>query len=182
MDGLQMVWRGNEPTPVPPTDYRLRLLHRHDHAALIALLNRVGWPQWDEEFLSIRLAMTLDDGWFVVEAPDGALAATAVALWSQDIPGGGELGWVAADPSHSGRGLGRLVVDAVVRHFVANGIDRIHLHTDDHRLPALSIYLAGGWIPVISDHDSAQRWTAVHERLGRSFHPERCPTGLDQAG
>ncbi len=177
-----MVWEGNEPTPAPPSGYRLRLRHPGDDPALIALLNRVGWPQWDGEFLAIRLGMAVTDGWFVVEAPDGGLAASAVALWSQDIPGGGELGWVAADPSHSGRGLGRVVVDAVVAHLVANGIDRIHLHTDDHRLPALSIYLAGGWRPVVSDPSISQRWRSVHERLGRSFDPERCPTGLDPTG
>jgi GNAT superfamily N-acetyltransferase len=183
MDGLQMVWKGSEPTPAaPPPGYRIRLLHRGDDAALIALLNRVGWPQWDEEFLAIRLGMAVTDGWFVVEASDGSLAASAVALWSEDFPGGGELGWVAADPSHAGRGLGKVVVEAVVSHFVANGIDPIHLHTEDHRLPALSIYLAGGWLPVICDSSSAQRWRTVHERLGRSFDPERYPTGLHPAG
>jgi GNAT superfamily N-acetyltransferase len=176
-----MVWRGNEPTPTPPPGYRLRVRQPADDPALIGLLNRVGWTQWDEDFLRIRLGMTVTDGWFVVDAPHGTLAAAAVALWSQDIPGGGELGWVVAEPSHGGRGLGRAVVDAVVAHFVANGISPIHLHTEDHRLPALSIYLSGGWLPVLWDPDVVELWREVHERLGRPFDPERCPTRLDPA-
>jgi GNAT superfamily N-acetyltransferase len=181
MDGLQMVWKGSTSAPAPPSGYRLRRRRPGDDPTLIALLDRVGWPQWDEEFMAIRLDMTVSDGWFVIEAGDGTLAASAVALWSQEVPGGGELGWVAAHPSHSGRGLGRVVVDATVAHFIAGGIDRIHLHTEDHRLAALSIYLSGGWLPVVSDPVVSQRWEAVHDRLGRPYLPDRCPTALESA-
>ena len=94
----------------------------------------------------------------------------------QDIhPFGGELGWVAGHPDHTGNGLGLAVCASVVRRLLQAGYKNIFLNTDDWRLPALSIYLRLGWIPLLYMADMEERWRDVCAKLDWPFNPQDWP-------
>lgn len=75
-----------------------------------------------------------------------------------------ELGWVAVDPAHRGRGLGRAVTAAVVARLLAADHRRIVGSTQDARIHALRIYLGLGFRPV-ERSDKADRWAAALARV-----------------
>jgi mycothiol synthase len=167
---LQMVLPAHvladPPTPELPEGYALRVYRETDADALIALERKAGFQKWDRELLDEMLACALPRGIFVVEHA-GELVATAMATHNptERHPFGGEVGWVAGDPAHSGRGLGRAVCAAVIRRYAEAGYERVYLATDDARLPALRIYLQLGFEPLMYAPGMEERWRAVRRKL-----------------
>jgi predicted dehydrogenase/GNAT superfamily N-acetyltransferase len=164
-DQLQMIWPERlldaPPMPIVPTGYELRQYRPEDREAYLALMHRAGFVEWDGETLDRMLASILPEGFFIVEhIATSAVVATAMATHrpAPQYPFGGELSWVAADPDHSGRGLGLTVCAAVVRRFLAAGYRCIYLQTDDFRLPAITTYLKLGFEPLSRDPDMDARW------------------------
>ncbi len=104
----------------------------------------------------------------------GEIVASAMALRSQTKtpPFEGELGWLAGDPAHAGKGLGRAVSAAVTTRFIGAGFRNIHLYTEDWRLPALKTYLKLGYVPFLYTPGMPERWRAVCAQLGWPFTPE----------
>ncbi len=169
---LQMVWPEERldtpPEPELPAGYELRQYRPEDRTAYLELVQKAGFEDFDEKRLNNMLRTVLPDGFFVVEQRDsGRVVATAMAVHApQNIhPHGGELGWVAGDPDHSGRRLGMAVCAAVVRRFIRAGYRRIYLQTDDYRLPAIKTYLRLGFQPFHYREDMEERWRAVCEKL-----------------
>jgi mycothiol synthase len=170
---LQMIWPerllDSPPEPQLPAGYRLRQYRPEDQEQYLELMAKAGFEDWDAERVRRMNGDVLPGGFFVVEhGASRAVVAAAVAGHSPDPlhPRGGELGWVAADPSHSGRGLGLAVCAAVVRRFIQAGYRRIYLRTDDWRLPALKTYLKLGFEPFLFADGVEERWRAVRESLG----------------
>jgi ribosomal protein S18 acetylase RimI-like enzyme len=64
------------------------------------------------------------ESWFVVEAPDGSLAAAALN-WKE-----GYVKDLVVHPAHRRRGLGAALLQHVFRHFKARGMERVTLKTD----------------------------------------------------
>jgi len=91
---------------------------------------------------------------------------------TERYPFGGELGWVAADPAHAGRGLGRTVSAAVTARLIRAGYRNIHLYTEDWWLAALKTYLKLGYVPVLFAPDIPERWQTVCAQLQWAFTPE----------
>ena len=111
----------------------------------------------------------LPGGFFVIEhKASHKLVATTVAghRHSAVHPHGGELGWVAGDPKHKGKGLGMAVCAAVTARFIQAGYEEIYLSTDDWRLPAIKVYLKLGYEPMLYADDMKGRWKAVCAKLG----------------
>ncbi|MFO7959271.1 MAG: GNAT family N-acetyltransferase [Candidatus Brocadiia bacterium] len=170
---LHMVWSeerlDSPPEPEVPSGYELRQYRAEDRQQYLDLMHRAGFGDFDEERLDRMLRSVLPDGFFVVEHKgSGRVVATAMAVHSPKElhPHGGELGWVAGDPDHSGKHLGMAVCAAVVRRFIRAGYRRIYLQTDDHRLPAVKTYLRLGFEPLYYRDDMEDRWSAVCEQLG----------------
>ena len=169
---LQMLWPErlltSPPAPAVPDGYRLRTYTDADEAGYGALMARAGFGDWDRVRIdSVRRAI-LPGGFFVIEhLSSGRIVATAMAAHRPtDLhPEGAELSWVAGDPEHRGKGLGRAVCAAVTRRLIGAGYRRIYLLTDDHRLPALKIYLELGYEPFLFADGMAERWQQIHERL-----------------
>ncbi len=68
--------------------------------------------------------------WFVVDGPDGSLAA--VAAWGTTLGGAPHLSSVAVDTTLRGRGLGRTIVGAVTRHAVHEaGVCTLGMYSDN---------------------------------------------------
>ena len=108
---LQMVWpRGrlsSPPEPKLPGGYKLRTYRPSDEAGYLAVMAKAGFEGWDPERVRRAMDHVLPDGLFVVEhRATGAVVATAMATHktSEQHPNRSELGWVAADPPHGGKG------------------------------------------------------------------------------
>lgn len=101
---------------------------------------------------------------FVIDGPDG-LHATASARYHTPFPGVGYVHWVGVDPAARGRQLGTVIMAAVMARFVADGFGTAVLETDDFRLPAITSYLAQGYVPQYPDADHEARWSAVFAEL-----------------
>lgn len=169
---LEMIWPESKLQSPPkvslPADYRLRQLEERDAEAWSALMQEAGFGEWPRERIAAHRRTVIPGGFFVVEhVPTGALVATANANHQpqERHPEGGELSFVAASPAHAGKGLGRAVTAAVVRRFLEAGYRRIYLKTDDHRLPAIQVYLQVGFEPLLFADDMAGRWAAVIKQL-----------------
>jgi mycothiol synthase len=146
-----------------PEGYTLREATPADLPALSRCL-AAAFPEieWSEETTRQRL---FDDisvtRVFMIEAPDGAAAATASARLAKNHPDAGYVHWVGADPAHAGRGLGRLVTLAVLHEFVRQGFTQSVLETDDFRLPAIRLYQKMGFVPEFTHPSFEGRWAAI---------------------
>jgi mycothiol synthase len=102
-----------------------------------------------------------------VSKRDGVVATSSARDVPARFPTWGYVHWVAADPAHQGKGLGRAVLVRCLHHFRAQGHTGAALETDDDLLQALRLYLAVGFVPG-GDHPSyAERWRRVMANLGR---------------
>lgn len=101
---------------------------------------------------------------FVIDGQD-ELLATASARYHAPFPGVGYVHWVGVDPAARGRSLGAVVMNAVMARFVADGPSVAVLETDDSRLPAITSYLAQGFVPQYPDHSHEARWSDVFAAL-----------------
>jgi len=97
---------------------------------------------------------------YVIDGPEGLLA-TASARYHATYPGLGYVHWVGVDPAARGQALGTAVMNAVLARFGADGLAAAVLETDDARLPAITSYLAQGFVPQYPDADHQGRWSAV---------------------
>lgn len=180
---LQMVWPVRR-LDAPPAarvapGYGLRTYRPGDEVRFYELMALAGWPGWDDAKLKPYLARTLPDAWFLaVHEESDLIVASAMGIHdhSEQHPFGGELGWVAGDPAHAGKGLGAAVCGAVTARLLSIGYRDIHLYTDDWRLPALKTYLKLGYEPLLCGPDMAARWLLICARLGWPYTPEAWPT------
>ena len=98
---------------------------------------------------------------------NGKDVATAMGTENPQFPGEGWLRMIAAVPEIRGQGEGRLVILAVLHSLAARGYKSVVLSTDDHRLPALAVYKALGFEPLMTDESHPERWRIVEEKLAQ---------------
>jgi len=180
---LKMVWPENllqnPPEVKLPAGYNLRTFQAGDEAQFYRLMELAGWPGWDAEQLRPWQEAGFEDCWFfAVETVSGKIVASAMGVHDPTDPNpeGSELGWVAGDPDHAGRGLGRAVCAAVTRRLIELGRRDIYLNTDDWRLPALKTYFKLGYVPLLFLPEMAERWQVICGQLDWPFTPEKWPT------
>jgi mycothiol synthase len=167
-----MIWpserRQTKPQVEIPEGYALRTYQPGDETCFFSLMELAGWPNWDEQKLKPWLFRILPQGWFMItEETSGKIVATAMAThdYTWKYPFCGEVGWVAADPAHSGKGLGFTVVAAVTARFLDIGYQHIHLFTEHWRLAAIKIYLKLGYIPLIDKPEAKELWYQISKQL-----------------
>jgi len=174
---LQMVWPEHlldtPPAVRLPPGYTLRTYRRGDEPRFYEVMELAGWVGWNDEKLRPWRSRILPEGWFMaIHGESNEIVATAMALHSKVYPSGGELGWLACDPAHTGKGLGMAVSAAVTARFIDAGYRNIHLYTEDWRLPALKTYLKLGYIPFLYTPEMWERWKAICAQLQWPFTPE----------
>lgn len=172
MTQLNMVWPEQLTDCPPPVDapdgYTIRPFAAGDEAGQVKVMKEAGFETWNESQLEQWLQTALPDGVFVaVHDATGDIVATASAAHKPtDLhPDGGELGWVAGSPAHSGKGLGRAVSSAALRRHLDEDCHRVYLLTDDWRLAAIKVYLKMGFRPFVFLPDMADRWRAALGKL-----------------
>ena len=173
---LQMMWPEhllNAPPAVQlPPGYTLRTYQQGDKLRFYKVMELSGWPGWNDKVLQPWLPRILPEGWFMaIHEESSEIVATAMALRSDVYPSGGELGWLAGDPAHAGKGLGMAVSAAVTARFIEAGCRPIHLYTEHWRLPALKTYLKLGYIPFLYTPEMPERWQAICAQLQWPFTP-----------
>jgi mycothiol synthase len=176
---LQMVWPKpllNSPPLVHlPEGYTIRTYRPGDELRFYEVMERAGWPGWNEKTLRPWLAKILPDGWFmVIEEADKEIVATAMALhnYKETNPFQGELGWLACDPAHQGKGLGLAASAAVTTRLIKASYRHICLYSEDFRLAALKTYLKLGYLPFLDTPDMSRRWLAICEQLQWPYGPK----------
>ncbi len=176
---LQMVWPEhllNVPPAVRlPSGHILRTYCQGDEPRFYQVMELAGWPGWNDEKLRPWLLRILPEGWFMaVHEESNEIVATAMALHDHTWlhPFCGELGWLAGDPAHAGKGLGMAVSAAVTARFIDAGYRHIHLYSEDYRRPALKTYLKLGYVPFLYTPEMPERWRAICTQLQWPFTPE----------
>ncbi len=158
-----------------PSGYTLRLYRPGDEARFYEIMALAGWPGWDDKKLHPWLMKILPAGWFMItHAASDEIAATAMCLHNYKgiNPFQGELGWLACEPAHTGKGLGLAISAAVTRRLIEAGYNNIRLYTEDYRLPALKTYLKVGYIPVLYLPGMPERWRKICAKLDWPFTPQ----------
>ena len=176
---LQMIWPQRLLDAPPeirlPTGYVLRTYRRGDEPRWYEIMRLSGWPGWSDEKLRPWIARVPPECWFfAIDERNDQIVASAMGLHdhSDQHPFGGELGWVASDPAHVGKGLGAAVCAAVTRRLLAMGYKDIHLYSEDFRLPALKTYLKMGYVPLLYLPEMAERWQAICDQLNWPYTPD----------
>lgn len=166
---LRMVWPGTERPPSIdlPEGYEIRSFCKGDEEKYAALLNNKELGDWTVERLQSILSNSLSpEGiYFAIWGKD--LVAVAAAL---DGTGNsdkliGEVGWVAGEPEHRGKGLGMAVCAAALNHLLDRGYSDMYLLTDHWRYPALKTYLKLGFEPRLDGPDDRYLWQKICEQL-----------------
>lgn len=163
------------PEVMVPEGYMIRTHHPGDEAGFYQVMTQAGFAGWDDDRLRPWLPRIVPESWFfVIHEADNRIVATAMGVvdptdWH---PEGGELGWVAANPIHAGKGLGRAVSSAVMARLIAAGYRQIHLYTEDWRLAALRTYLKMGYLPYLYLPEMLERWRIVCEQVEMPFMPQ----------
>lgn len=173
---LQMVWPEHlldaPPVVQVPEGYALRIYRPGDEKRFFEIMALAGWPGWDEDRLHPWLYRIVPEGWFMaVHQASDEIVTTAMATHDPtwEVPFCGEVGWLAGDPAHAGKGLGMAVCAAVTARFIEIGYRHIHLYTEHWRLPALKIYLKLGYVPYLCTPEMPARWRAICEQLQWPF-------------
>lgn len=185
-DFLYMLWPHAMAAPAAPlaAGYRLRTFVAADADAYCALVNLDRWADtgWHCRAYSLRdmRMRAVPRGFFVVEAADGALAATAIARHRPDadtyyFPDGGEVCLVFVHPAHRRRGLGQVVTTATVQRLQEIGYQNIYLNVMDQRVPALRLYFTLGFQPLLYRQAVIDRWRQICAHLGRPFVDAQWP-------
>jgi mycothiol synthase len=189
---LRMVWPLSRPDGPDlrtlPAGYDLRPYRQGDTAAYVRLMQRSGFSNWNEaKAQGVFDTMYPDALFFIVHDASGDLACTSAAQNKPDEyhPGGGEMGWVATDPDHRGKGLSYITVSLATRRLLAEGHASVFLKTDDFRLPAIRVYLNLGFLPFLYLPDMHERWQAVCAALDIDYAAHGAvtdPAGREAAG
>jgi len=174
---LRMVWPiGSPEVPLSvPQGYAIRTYEVGDEARFLWLMEHGEFDPWDDDKLHDNIARVIPGGWFfAVEETSNLVVGTVMCLhnYTGRYPFTGDIGWLACDPGHRGRGLGLSLAGAATRRFLDAGYRSIQLHTECYRLPAVHVYLKLGYLPVIDSPIAKRTWKATCGKLGWPFRPD----------
>jgi mycothiol synthase len=105
---------------------------------------------------------------FLVD-PVGRVIGTGTAWDTRDEAGEpwGRVFWLALLRAHQGRGLGRPLVNAVLRRLRDLGHTRARVFTSTGRPAAVNLYLKSGFHPVIRNQTDRKHWQGMLDYLRR---------------
>lgn len=98
---------------------------------------------------------------------DGKFIATTSAVENTAYKGEGWFRMVGVHKDAQGMGAGKRISLAALNSLKQRGYKTAVLSTDDHRIPAIKLYLSVGFEPVILDESHKERWEKVMEIIGK---------------
>jgi ribosomal protein S18 acetylase RimI-like enzyme len=165
----QFLWRPDDdgraslPERVLPAGYRIRPLAGLDEVPARVQVHRAAFPPSRlnvskyERLLSLPHYRFEDD--LVVEAPDGSLAAFAMAWWDSDSRVG-EFEPVGTHPDHQRRGIARALLGCGLDRYAERGARVVQVYSDAANPASEALYEAIGF-----------RRRAHHRRYERPSDP-----------
>jgi mycothiol synthase len=96
-----------------------------------------------------------------------AIVGTASAWQSVLEPDVGYLHMLGVLPQHRGVGLGAALTVAALHFSRDEGFNAQRLRTDDWRVPAIKLYLALGYDPLVADCTHPRRWRKIARKIER---------------
>lgn len=128
-------------------DFTVRPLDEADGEALAALHRQAFARPWTADEFAALLAQDAVFGFAAVEvgARDEAPAGFVLA---RQAAGEAEILTIAVSRQHRRRGLGRLLMDAVLRRLYAERVGSLFLEVDENNEPALALYRRLGFREV----------------------------------
>ena len=94
---------------------------------------------------------------------DDKFVATTSAVEHEAFKGEGWFRMVGVHKNSQGMGAGKKISLAALNSLKARGYKTAVLSTDDHRIPAIKLYLSVGFEPVYIDDSHKERWEKVFE-------------------
>ena len=146
-----------------PEGFNARHFADGDEAAWEHIIERTLFPMKFDEGIRSADFYKNERVWFICR--DEVPVATATAWVYEKQPATGYVHMVGALPEWKGHGLGCQVSLAALLQMRADGVKDAVLHTDDHRLPAIKIYLKLGFEPIMEHESHEQRWRDVFSAL-----------------
>ena len=189
LPAMYMVWPVHRlpaaPVPAVPSGYVVRQCLEPDLSAARAVIDS-DEPVSDQAWESFRDRIVPGGAFLIVEAARGKPVATASASHNPRatrhyFPFGGEIGYVAVDPGHRGKGLGRAVVARAVARLIEAGYRHIFVGVHGWRLPAVKCYLRLGFVPLLHTDGLLPRWRRICEQIGWAVREGEWPQGLSPA-
>lgn len=168
--GLYMIRPDLENLPpiVLPEGYGLRTFRPGDEEHWL----RICRPEFGERWTAGRLHEQILDApffrpehmFFVIhgEEPVGVVAAWQRTPESKEM---GTVHYIGLQPEHRGKGLGQVLLLAVLHNLRQRGFQRCDLFTEDFRWPAIALYWKYGFRPVIEDDLDRRRWAHIRRQL-----------------
>ena len=139
----------------------LRFFQDADRDLIIDLMKKLGWTQWDNNYLDYWQMRALHEGWIIVEDPDtNQIAGCCIAAMPPSGERGGELAWLAVHPDNQRQGLGKLLATRVTERLIKAHARPIFLTTELFRIDAIRLYKNLGYVPDLT-HEN----TATHSHL-----------------
>jgi GNAT superfamily N-acetyltransferase len=127
--------------------YSIRTYQPGDEQRFLELMEFGAFDPWDVDKLRYNLNRAIPQGWFfVVHTKPQLPVATVMCLhnYSEDTPFCGDIGWLACDPKHRGKGLGVQIMSWATNRFWEAGYSAIQLKTEFYRLPAIKTSITNG--------------------------------------
>jgi ribosomal protein S18 acetylase RimI-like enzyme len=136
------VTEGGKTGPGPWSGLSIRPARGSDLSAVLELWRVATLPSHTDDLGSLRRLLACDDGALLVAECAGALVGSVIAAWD---------GWrgtihrLAVVPSHRGRGLGRLLLNAGVERLYALGTVRMQAIVIETDATAMGFWRASDW-------------------------------------
>ena len=128
--------------------YTVRLAAETDIPAVLAIEKELYTDPWTE--ISFLSCLTDNTDFFVVEETDGITEAVicGFAVLDRSLGIEAELHNIAVASSHQGKGLAKMLMDAIIESTRTHGADKIMLEVRASNAPAIALYTKYGFEKV----------------------------------
>lgn len=147
-------------------EYRRRDFMDCDRGQIVELLNKCGFS-FSLSRLDEALQICIPGGVHLVEhIESGRLVSMMMSrhLSSPEFPFGGRIDWLATDPDHRGKGLGKLSAAMATNHLIQHGYQNIWVTTQPFRSIAINIFVSLGFIPTARTLIE-YNWVDINKRI-----------------
>ncbi len=156
------------PAMQPPPGFSVRSYQPGDEDSWNAIISESFERRADfESEIRSKVQYVPERVWFVLSSNRAVATATAwrIGKFGMDY---GTVHMVGRVRDPSAKGSGKLATIAVLHRLRFEGLNKAVLQTYDFRLPAISVYLGLGFVPLLVHENQRQRWVDVFKNLGRS--------------
>ncbi len=158
------------PPVVMPPPYRLRTYRTGDETAWLEIMRATIGPSWTaQRWEADVIGRPQFDPAGLFFAEHGQTIVGSACAWRL-VPAkrvSGYVHMVGVSPAYQGHKLGYWLTLSTLHYFHRAGLRDAILDTEDHRLPAIELYLRLGFEPLPTHATHLGRWHEILRELGR---------------